>query len=243
MARFSDWEPYQRFVQSGMVDGEFMNSSLSLLAAGPPRLANVGGANFTDAAPEQGAIDEIVFPIGATQNFNLGQNQQLTRIFEIGSKRSFFITGHTVGQVGLSRVMYHGPSLLRSMYAYYQDLFDPTIIPSVIGGLNVGAALLANPHNVKVPPGFSNLFLNLASDMFSQPVGLMVYLKNSNELTVGAIYLEACNVPNHQVGFDAQGVIIQESISLQYERLLPVAVSAIDLIGLDVADQEALALA
>jgi hypothetical protein len=242
MSRFSQWEPYQRYVQAGTVDGEFMNASFTLLAAGPPRLANVGGSAFFAAGAEEGAIDEIVFPIGIVQNFNLSHNRQFNRVWEIGSERSFFISGRTVGQVGMSRVLYHGPSLLRVMYAYFQDVFDPTIIPSVIGGFNVGAALLANPHNVKIPPGFQNLFLNLASDMFSQPVGMMAYFRNSNELTIGAGYMEACYVPNHTIATDAQGTIVQENIALQFERLVPVAVNAIDLIGLDASDQEALGL-
>lgn len=241
MTKFSKWDPYQRFVQGGLVDGEFLSASLSLIAAGPPRLSIIG-ESFIGAGPEGGLIDEIVFPIGMTQNFNLGQNQQLTRVFEIGSKRSFHISGHSVGQIGLGRVMYHGPSLLRSVYAYYQDLIDPTLVPSVIGGANVGAALLANPHNVKVPPGFENLFINLASDMFSQPVGMMICLKNSNELTFGAVYAEACYVPQHTFGFDAQGIIVQESLSLQFERLVPIAIKSVLLQGLDASDQESLGL-
>lgn len=242
MGRFREWNPYQRYVESGKVDGEFMNASVTLVAAGPPRLASVGAQNFVDGGPESGAIDEIVFPIGVLQSFNLSHNRQFSRVFEIGSERSFFISGRTVGQVNLGTVLYHGPSLLRTLYAYFQDVFDPTLIPSVIGGFNVGAALLANPHNVKVPPGFNNLFLNLASDMFSQPVGLMVYFKNSNELTVGAGYLEAAYTPNHNIGFDAQGTIIQENASLQFERLVPVAVASLDLIGLEAADQESLGI-
>ncbi len=240
MARFKDWDPYRNYVESGKVDGEYMNASVTLIAAGPPRIAAVGAEAFTDGNPETGAIDDIVFPIGVLQQFSLQHNRQFSRIFEIGSERSFFISGRTVGQVSLGTVMYHGPSLLRTMYAYFQDVFDPTLIPSVIGGFNVGAALLANPHNVKVPPGYNNLFLNLASDMFAQPVGLMAYFKNSNELTVGAAYLEACHVPNHGISFDAQGTLIQEQCSAQFERAVPVAVNSLDLIGLEAADQEAL---
>ena len=242
MARFSEWSPNQRYVQAGLEDGQFMSAAYTLLAAGPPRLANVGGFNFVGDNAEGGAIDEIVFPLGVTQNFSLSHNRTFNRIFEIGSERSYFISGRTVGQLGLSRVMYHGPSLLRVMYAYYQDLLDPTIIPSVIGGANIGAALIANPHNVKIPPGFKNLFTNLASDMFSQPIGLMCYFANSNEETVGSVYLEAGYIPSHTIATDAQGVIIQENMALQFERAVPVAVSALDLVGLDASDQSILGL-
>jgi hypothetical protein len=152
---------------------QFLNASFTLLAAGPPRLANIGSLTFASDALASGAGDDIVFPIGIVQNFNLSHNRQFNRIWEVGSERSFFIAGRTVGQVGLSRIMYHGPSLLRVLYAYYQDLQPPTLVPSVIGAFNVGALTVANPHDVKIAPGYENLYLNLASDLFNQPIGLM----------------------------------------------------------------------
>ena len=234
MARISQWQPYDRYVQSGLVDGQFLNASFTLLAAGPPRLANIGGDATLAAA---GGGDEIVFPIGIVQNFNLSHNRQFNRIWEIGSERSFFISGRTVGQLGLSRILYHGPSLLRVLYAYYQDLFPPTLVPSVIGANNLGALGVANAHNVKIPPGFENMYLNLASDLFNQPIGLMAYFRDSNEDTVGSIYMESCYIPNHTIATDAQGTIIQENASVQFERAVPVAVSALALVGLDASDQ------
>lgn len=238
MARLSTWSPYERYVQAGLVDGQFLNASFTLLAAGPPRLANVGQGLFVGQNIAQGNADDVVFPIGIVQNYNLSHNRQFSRIFEIGSERSFFISGRTIGQIGLSRVLYHGPSLLRVMYAYYQDLFPPTIVPSVIGAANLGALTVANPHDVKIPAGFENMFLNLASDLFSQPIGLMQYFRDSNEDTVGAVYAEACYIPNHTIATDSQGVIIQENIAIQFERLVPVAVSALALVDLSASDIE-----
>ena len=216
MARLSQWQPYDRYVQAGMTDGQFMSGKFTLLAAGPPRLANIGSLTFAGANLAEGAGDDIVFPLGVVQNFNLSHTRQFNRIFEIGSERSFFISGRTFGQIGLSRILYHGPSLLRVLYAYYQDLFPPTLIPSVIGANNIGALTVANAHNVKIPPGYENMYLNLASDLFNQPIGLMAYFRDSNEDTVGAIYMESCYIPNHTIATDAQGVIIQENVGVQF---------------------------
>jgi hypothetical protein len=240
MSRLSQWTPYSRFVQSGLKDGQFLNASFTLIAAGPPRLANIGGLTFVGNGLQLGGGDEIVFPIGIVQNFNLSHNRQFARIWEVGSERSYFIAGRTVGQLGLSRIMYHGPSLLRVLYAYYQDTVGPTTVQSVIGSNNIGALTTPNPHNVKIPPGYENLFLNLASDLFAQPIGLMCYFRDSNEDTVGSIYLESCYIPNHTIATDAQGTIIQENAAVQFERAMPVAVSAVALVGLDSADKEIL---
>lgn len=225
MAKLSEWEPYNRYVQGGLVDGQFLSGAFTLVAAGPPRLANIGGAAAASAAATKG---DWALPIGVVQNMSLGHNKAFARFWELGSERSYFIAGRTQGQLQLSRIMYHGPSLLRMLYAYYQDLVPPTIVPFVFP--NVGPSTVANPHDVKTAPGYENLFMNLASDLFSQPCGILLYFRDSNEDTVGAIYLEACYVPSHQIATDAGGVVIQESASMQFERAVPVAVKGLALI-------------
>jgi hypothetical protein len=219
-----------------------MNAAFTLLAAGPPRLSNIGSLTFAGGGLSAGGGDDIVFPLGIVQNFNLSHNRQFSRIFELGSERSYFISGRTMGQLGLSRILYHGPSLLRVLYAYYQDLLPPTVVPSVIGADNIGALTVANAHDVKIPPGYENMYMNLASDLFNQPIGIMAYFRDSNEDTYGSIYMESCYIPNHTISTDAGGTIVQENCAVQFERAVPVAVSSIALVSLDAADQEILGL-
>lgn len=228
---FSDWAPYTNYVQSGLVDGAYANAGYTMLAAGPPRLANIGGAAAISGAVSGGGqgANQIVFPIGIVQNFNLSHTRNFSRIFEIGSERSYFIAGRTVGQIGLGRLYYHGASLLRILYAYYQDLIPPTMVQNMFQ--NAGAAAMSNPHDVIIPPGYDNIYLNLASDLFAQPIGMLMYIRDINLQTLGAIYFEACYLPNHSLGMDAQGVLIQESVSVQFERAVPVAVAALTLIS------------
>jgi hypothetical protein len=229
--KFSEWSPYDRFVQAGMVDGQFISAGFTILAAGPPRLANIGGATVAAGALAGAGADQIVLPIGVIQNVNLSHNRQFNRIFEVGSERSYFVSGRTMGQLTIARIMYHGPSLLRMLYAYYEDLIPPTTVDAVFA--NAGSATVANPHDVKIPPGYENLYLNLASDLFNQPIGLLLYIRDSNEDTVGAVYMEASYVPNHTWATDAQGVMVQESAAIQFERAVPVAVSSLSLIAGD----------
>jgi hypothetical protein len=228
---FSDWSPYTSYVQAGLVDGAYANAGFTMLAAGPPRIANIGGAAaFAGAVSGSGqSANQIVFPMGIVQNFNLSHTRQFSRIFEIGSERSYFISGRTVGQIGLGRIYYHGASLLRLLYAYYQDIIPPSFVPAMF--LNAGTASMSNPHNVIIPPGYENIFLNLASDLFAQPIGLLLYMRDTNQDALGAAYAEACYVPNHTLATDSQGVLIQESAAIQFERLVPVAISSLTLIS------------
>lgn len=232
MAKLSEWKPYERFVQGGLVDGQFLSAAFTMIAAGPPRLSNIGGAAGAAATLSTGnGSKDWALPIGVVQNIGLSHNRNFSRFWEIGSERSFFISGRTTGQLQLSRIMYHGPSLLRMLYGYYQDLIPPTIVPFVFA--NPGAASVANPHDVKIPPGYENIFLNLASDLFSQPIGLLLYLRDSNEDTVGAGYMEGAYVPSHQIATDAGGTVIQEAVSIQFERFVPVAVRGLALVSAD----------
>lgn len=225
-------QQWQSLVQQGpaMIDGMFLSGAFTLLAAGPPRLSNIGGTSGIAAGGLIGptAGKDYFFPLGVIQNFNLSQNKNFSRLFELGSERSVIVPGRTMGQIGLSRVLYHGPSFLRVLYAYYQDLLPPTMFPPVLRGANV--ADIANVHNTIIEPGFENLFINLASDLFNNPIGLLWFMRDSNELTYGAAYFECCVIPNHTLATDANGVIIQESVALQYERIIPVGVKAIALI-------------
>ena len=228
MSTMSTWSPYQKFVQSGMKDGQFLNAGFTVLAAGPPRLSGLGGAAMFGKELQGAAADQIVMPMGVIQNVNLSHNRTFNRIFEIGSERSYFISGRTMGQLAISRILYHGPSLLRMIYAYYGDSIGPTTIASVFP--NAGIKTVANPHDVIIPPGYENLYLNLASDLFNQPIGLLMYTRDSNMDAYGAVYLEGCYVPNHTWATDSQGVIIQESAAIQFERAVPVAISGLTLL-------------
>jgi hypothetical protein len=234
-ASFANWSPYRAYKQSGgvgpgMVDGKFVSGAFTGLFAGPPRLASVGGALSLGAAitgsPE--AASQIVYPIGLTQNINLSHNRQWTKIYEMGTERAYFISGRTIGQLALNRILYHGPSLLRVLYAYYQDLIPATIVPAVFP--NVGAAAMPNPHDVIMPPGYENFFINLASDLFSQPIGLLMIVNDVNLDTYGAVYLESCVIPNHTFATDANGVLIQESAAMQFEQATPIAITTIELV-------------
>lgn len=227
---FSNWSPYENFVQAGLADGAYAHGGYTLLAAGPPRLADIGSAVALQGALASGGAtaNEMVMPIGIVQNFNLTQTRNFSRVFELGSERSYFISGRTVGQIGLGRVYYHGASLLRVLYAYFQDDIGGVQLDPMYP--NQAAGLVANPHDVVIPPGYENIYINLASDMFSQPVGMLMYIRDSHQRTLGSTYFEHVVVPNHTWAVDSQGLMIQEQGALQYERLVPVAVTDVTLV-------------
>lgn len=229
---FAGWSPHDNYVQAGMRDGLYASGAFTMLAAGPPRISGIGASVVNAGNLLGGDLDrqsnQIVYPMGITQSFSLQQNTQVNRLFELGSNRSYHISGRSVGQISLGRVFYHASSLLRLLYAYYQDVQGATIVQPMFN--NVGAASAINPHDVIVPPGYDNIFLNLASDLFSQPVGMLLYMKDTNLQVLGASYFEHVLAPTHSLSMDAGNVVIQEQVQLQYERMVPVRVTGLTLI-------------
>jgi hypothetical protein len=234
MATTADWDFFNRNVQSGLLEGRYLNAAFTMIAAGPPRLAALSSAD-----PTASNTTSVAFPIGVIQNFNVGQSSQVLRLFEIGSERSYFIRGRTMGTLGLGRVMYHGPSLLRALYAYVGgsvkngDVIDPLYEGAAdqIGQLNTSNLVAGNDGNrYNTNPGQQNIWLDLASDVFSQPIGLMILMRDSNNDTVGAFYFEYCQITNHGFAADSGGTILSENVSIMFERAVPI--SAVQVVSL-----------
>ena len=238
----NNWDFHNLHVQQELAGGEFVSAETTLIAAGPPRLSDLGSAAGLGVEVDVGskAAENLAYPIGLLENVGLSQSKQLQRVFEIGSSRSYFIPGRVVGSVTLGRVLYHGPSLLKVLYAYYSQangsLFNFLHKAETETFEDIRGVLRRDPdakllelgslqeqlHDVKMSPGKDDFYLNLASDLFNQPTGLLIYFKNGNDDTVGAVYLEECHIQGHQMSISSGSVLLMEGTSLQFDRLIPV---------------------
>ena len=234
----NNWDYHNYHVQQELYGGEFVSAETTLIAAGPPRLSDLGASTGLGSTVSSGNED-LAFPIGLLENVGLSQSKQLQRLFEIGSSRSYFIPGRVIGSITLGRVLYHGPSLLKVLYAYYSQSSGALqfmhksktatmvnaqgiTVPDPDAMLLKIADLQSQLHKVKMRPGFDDFYLTLASDLFNQPTGLLLYFKDANDTTVGAIYLEECHVQGHQISISSGSVMVMEGASLQFDRCVPV---------------------
>lgn len=220
---FNSWDFHKYRVQQELTGGQFVNAESTLIAAGPPHLSDAGDIT-----------GESVYPIGLLETFGLQQSRQLQRIFEIGSSRSYFIPGRTIGSITIGRTFYFGPSLLRVLYAYWKGTADGVDIgmkePELAGTADEYAAsgdqaLLAGlpqQRDLYRNPGYGFMLMDLASDLFAQPTGMAVYFKDANTDTLGGFYLEECYVQGHQMTVSSGSVLIMEGASLQYDLLVPI---------------------
>lgn len=234
---YINWRFASEHVQTEIVNGEYVSSESTLVLGGPARLSQLVG-NPTDQLNALTAQTSM-FPIGLLQNLSIAQNRQVSRLFEIGSKRAYFVPGRLFANFNVSRILFFGPSLLRMMYAVgpYEDLGYGK--PFQIEGRNVTApteyaelfGANANQRTLLSPPGYGDadvnkdnrdFFINLASDLFNVPFGLCLLLKDPKNNPYGAMYLEDCYIESHSLGVDSNNIVIAESVSGQFDRVAPV---------------------
>jgi len=253
---FANWNFNEQHVQQNLVGGDFVGSHTIIICASAPRLhdtaqgsnagTTTGGQPQARNAPFTGFTNEVpvdhnqegfAIPLGIVGTVQVQQGRQLQQIFEIGSKRSYILTARNLCSLTLMRVQYHGPSLLRMLYAYYPD--------GKFGGTNYGNVLkdmskdddtsvqkisLDTKFEERLPnildsPGYDNFFINLSSDLFSQPMGLVMYIKDNVGDDVGAVFFEECLVENHGLGITQDAVVIAEQVSIRCERVVPMRVN------------------
>jgi hypothetical protein len=209
------WDFYNFHIHENITGGSFVSAESTLVAAGPPTL---------------GTSSASVLPIGLLETAGLQQSRQLQRIFEIGSIRSYFIPGRCIGSLSVGRTFYHGPSLLRILYGYWAGKDpDATAIKSLLDSAKVPASASENYGSkitLKSNPGYGDLFINLASDLFAQPTGMAIYYKDSNTETYGGLYLEYCYIQGHQMTISSGSVLIMEGVSIQYDMLKPLNIGS-----------------
>lgn len=219
---YDNWDFHNARVHQELVGGEFVSAETTLVAAGP---ASLQGPTINELNKET-----EVYPIGLLESFGIQQNRQLQRIFEIGSTRSYFIPGRTIGSIALGRTFFFGPSLLRALYARYSPS-DATAVGNTVtsdSGKTIPdpkAALIASADDfldLKRIPGHDYFYIDLASDLFAQPCGMAVYFKDMLGDTVGGFYLQECYVQGHQMTINSGSVLIMEGSQLQYDRLHPI---------------------
>lgn len=218
-ASYSSWDFQKYRVTKGVAGGQFVNAESTLIAAGPPLITGDTAAS-SKATPNSSAT---VYPIGLLETFGLQQSRQLQRIFEIGSSRSYFIPGRTIGSITLGRTFYYGPSLLKVLYSYVGkgNMGDDDVVSL---NSDVDSTITLSQPNWRTP-GFGDFYIDLASQLFAQPTGLACYFKDSNTDTYGGFYLESAYVQGHQMTVSSGSVLIMEGASMQYDLLVPLKIA------------------
>lgn len=239
MTSHLNWRWQDQNVQVEVKNGEYVSAESALILAGPSRLSYLsddGSGTFL------GSSNSLI-PLGILQNMNITQNQQVQRLFEIGSSRAYFVPGRLFAQFSMSRIMFFGPSLMRLLYSLApQRLLETLGTPLNIDPDSNQQGIAALPEYEKLfqtgalqnLPGYGgsvgennrDLYMNLGSELFKVPFGLCIVMKTAQDKPYGAVFMEDCYIESHQFGIDSGNIIMAESVSGQFGRLAPIQLAA-----------------
>ncbi|NCU30839.1 hypothetical protein EOM57_03460 [Candidatus Saccharibacteria bacterium] len=227
----NNWNFDDKHVQENLTGGDFIGSHSVVICATAPRLSEIGSSGIVDASSSFADDDTnesmgtgFAIPIGVMDSSAIQQDRQLQQIFEIGSTRSYLMSARTLTSMQLNRVMYKGANLLRMLYAYYPALGSNGVDQSNrLDGIEEIDSTTICPE-IKNGPGYHNFWMNLSSDIFSQPMGLVLFMKNNHKQDVGAVFLEECYVQNHSLQVSANSIVMAESSVVRCERIVPIKV-------------------
>lgn len=224
---FSKWDhnSYQQLIPQA--DGNNIASDTVLVAAGPPLLSQTGGIIANTTGNETDLADDTAYIIGAVQGVQIGQQRQHMRIYELGSNYDYLITGRHMGTMGLSSIYMSTANLLRSLYAYYGTSGHKQIKALFNSPIAAAGAL----DDIYISPGSERIFINLFSDLFRHPIGILLMMGTTQYNTVGCFYLERCAVGGHNMSIDSQGMLVQENTQLTFSRIAPVDIQSVDLLA------------
>lgn len=209
-----DWKSqYISGLESGDGLERFSQGSLTpdttILFAGPARFSNIG----TDV--------NRLHAMGLIDSFGYSSSATVQPLYEIGSNRTFFTRGKTQNQIQISSMVADHANLLKALS---QEAYNGA-------GRSQEGYYSVNTQGSKAP-GSGSLSLNLDSEAFNLPFGILMCFKtkgetggnNLNGKIIGATYLENCVLTNFSMNVQSQSPVIQDSVGIMFDRAVPVSI-------------------
>jgi hypothetical protein len=202
-----DWAASGGHVDKEVLVGnqDYVSGESVVLAAGPPTIEKADSWNL--------------FPIGVVQNVGISQSRQLSQLFELGSAESYFIPGKTFVNANLSRVLVHGPSLLKAVYKYSGTDAERPDLESLKGNPPTAPYSESYDGETENQQLDGLMYMNLSSSFFNRPIGLLMLMQDAQKEDYAAIYLENCHIQSHQITMSAQQTLIMENLALRCSKV------------------------
>ena len=222
---------------SGLANGtqavspsDFIDSSTVLLCAGPATLLGSydalqlpGGSASTSGAP-----GIVMVPVGLAMGISLQINRQSNKIFEVGSRLGYTISGRVAGGMSISRALINGGNLLKVLYAGEvaadcNDLEQDGATGYYLKSVRFATGNTREKKGYTVPIiGSGNIALNLDSAFFNHPFGLALIIKDQTDQTVSQHYFEGCVITSYNVNISADMNVLTEGVSIEWTKITPI---------------------
>lgn len=202
--------------------GSHLSSAYITVSFGPPKLT-------------VGSREGIV--VGLIQDLTIYQQRQVVRLFEIYNNEQWLIPTKTRNALQMRRVLYDGPSLMKYVAYAMASKNEPW---TTAGGKGRDHDLVRGDEEYKnlykilgvnveetdprALPGTSDFWINLASEVFSNSIGILLRVQqeiNGHVKNYGAVYLEDCLIAAHTLAIMAENRILTENVQIEFAHVVP----------------------
>lgn len=166
--------------------------------------------------------------VGLIQDLSLSQQRNIVKFFEYGNDEYQMVTGKSRTRATINRVLFDGPSILKYYgYAYKDtDMLDHKMFGAYEGMMSdLGEELGRTKLNDKRMPGSGDFWVNLTSELFDNPIGIFINIKqrmpNGHLQDYGGVFLENCLISSHVLQMNSQNRIMTENIQMEVGRPIP----------------------
>ena len=165
----------------------------TLILAGPPRL-------------EQHDDKYKMSPLGLVTNIAFSSDNQLQPHWEMGTDYTYFTRGKCMNTLQVGAMVANKASLMKVMTRSSPTASD------------------AKPTDNK-----GEFWMGLGTATCSKPFGILMLFKSKGATAsnhkgegIGSVYLENCNISSFSTNIGSQDAIIQENVSIMFDRIIPV---------------------
>ena len=177
----------------GLVDGTLPEEYVNKFVTGETCVIVVGNPILSNVTDTDGLT-----VVGSAQQIQISQGKQVRFVWEMGSRRGTIVPGRASGQMTITKMMLHGPSVLKALYSYVDDTELEALYQQ---------------------PGYGDFWLNLNSELFNRPTGIGLIMRDNEAEQFGTFFFEACYIASHQFAVGAQTMVIGENIQTRFEAI------------------------
>lgn len=192
----AEWNMYD-----GLVDGTLPEEYINQFITGETCAVVVGQPILS----QNTSIEDLTM-VGSAQQIQVTQNKQLRFVWEMGSRRGTLVPGRATGTLAMTKMMVHGPSILKALYSFVDD--------------DTLEALYQKP-------GQNEFWLNLNSELFNQATGIGLVMRDQQNDAFASFFFEAAYIGSHQFGVGAQTMVIGENVRTRFEAIKPLPIVAL----------------
>lgn len=219
---------YQRIdvvLDEGFDESRLAGANWVFTFAGPPRWYTTYTQQLGTGAPQNFNLKGL----GILQSITEGEGLQSATIGGIGTSVRLTITGVSSGTINLNKLISTSSNTLFNLYWHYWDPTNSRFVKKDVNDPsqweNAGE-LMTELTPVAAPDEEAKRYphlLGLWQKIFKFPVGIAMIMADAEGTIIRKLYFEMCMVQNRGTGVNAADIVLNEGVSLTYQRVIPIA--------------------